>query len=368
MSTTVTRWKPNVQPSQDLATPTMGRDQHHLFHSAPGDIAGKWDGETVLKNWFICGHYAHKADAETMLAAVGTVRPGIIESWVRPTPSGKTTRRTHTVLAQDCTTPQAAALRALLPAPNPVATKKTRQADTNGAAQRTQRSAQRTPPASAAQDIHALAASLGVDTYALLIGTSDVQHAADVRERFLSACMGQRGNWRVFWTQWAAAQLPSVQTKKADSAPLSALKNAVNQAVQRGDGPIVEVTPAQAARESARQGGRAPLLDSNSPAADGKWIDRKPSAHVRFVPFKEHMRDAEGTLMEIINRGHGAHIHCPLPGDPNRILRVWAQDGTLHEVSYLKPESRQPDTNSEPSPTDTRIAAMLARLAARKTA
>jgi hypothetical protein len=224
----IIRWNPGTKiASQNLATPTVPPGSHYLFHTSAGDVCGQYEGETLLRNWLICGHYAKRADAETMLAAVRNIRPAVIEPWIRPT--GKTSRRTYAVIAPDCTTEHLAALRSLIPAPiAPVAKdKKSCQADTK---QNVTHKARRTSPSAhaAAEDIHTQASALGPVTYAMMLGITDTKHAAQVRERFLAAHQGQKGNWRIAWMKWCehspniTAQPQPPATTSAPVAPAEA--------------------------------------------------------------------------------------------------------------------------------------------------
>jgi hypothetical protein len=54
---------------------------------------------------------------------------------------------------------------------------------------------------------------------------------------------------------------------------------------------------------------------------------------VLFTPHNpKRSRKVAGLVQEVINNGHGGigyHIFSPLPTDPTRVQRVWAEDGTL---------------------------------------
>jgi hypothetical protein len=55
---------------------------------------------------------------------------------------------------------------------------------------------------------------------------------------------------------------------------------------------------------------------------------------VLFVPHKTRFprRKVAGLVQEVINNGNGGigcNIFSPLPTDPTRVQRVWAEDGTI---------------------------------------
>lgn len=53
---------------------------------------------------------------------------------------------------------------------------------------------------------------------------------------------------------------------------------------------------------------------------------------VRFMPRARNGSITTGLLREFINDGEGCHIVAPLPGDPTRVVRVWANDGLLEDA------------------------------------
>jgi len=54
---------------------------------------------------------------------------------------------------------------------------------------------------------------------------------------------------------------------------------------------------------------------------------------VLFTPHKgRFFRKVAGIVQEVINNGNGGigyHIFSPLPSDPGRVQRVWAEDGAV---------------------------------------
>ena len=65
----------------------------------------------------------------------------------------------------------------------------------------------------------------------------------------------------------------------------------------------------------------------------------KPGDRVRFTPDCEEPMIIEGIVQDLLNRIEGSadcyrgmNIYCPLPGDPTRTLRAWAESGTLEQL------------------------------------
>jgi len=53
---------------------------------------------------------------------------------------------------------------------------------------------------------------------------------------------------------------------------------------------------------------------------------------VIFVPHDKRRRKVAGLVQDVINNGcggTGCNIFSPLPTDPTRVQRVWAEDGTI---------------------------------------
>jgi hypothetical protein len=49
-----------------------------------------------------------------------------------------------------------------------------------------------------------------------------------------------------------------------------------------------------------------------------------------FTPHNPKRHSAvSGAFIEFINGGAGAHIFCPTPNDPYKVVRVWELDGTI---------------------------------------
>lgn len=237
-------------------------------------------------------------------------------------------------------------------------------------------SAARTTPAGT---IHAAPKSKRGDTAKLIRQTDAAFFAAlspgkdgsAVRDAFAGyATVGNLdGHWRLHWNGYLAflasvPASPSRQVSEPASEPLQALRNHVTGAIERGEAEaVVEKPVAHISREIAEAFGMDKLPESLVQIHDDRplppglqpyFAGVKVGETVRFVPNDPRNRTVEGIVQDLVNicplmpsACRALNIFCPLPGDPTRVLRVWAEDGCIEPPAEATIEDDSHGDDSE---------------------
>jgi len=122
-------------------------------------------------------------------------------------------------------------------------------------------------------------------------------------------------------SKWGEFRASKAEGKKADSffrAP-----------VEETPGPASDVSPKQSAQAEAGQS--IVQTPSVAPVEQTVKLVADVGDEVTFTPSAKKGLAVSGIVQEIVNGGRGYNILSPLPNDPNRVVRVWLEDGRVEK-------------------------------------